>query len=112
MPLVKDRLAAAGGLPPARAMRLWRTAQAAETEVVRRRPGALFGHAHSIYEFAKYLEESQANIHRFDAIVATSMMLLAPHRELIERVFGIRVTNRYGCEEVGLIACECTTDCT
>ncbi|MDM7913944.1 MAG: hypothetical protein QUU85_01575 [Candidatus Eisenbacteria bacterium] len=44
---------------------------------------------------------------RPDGIVATSMMLLRPEREVIERVFGRRVINRYGCEEVSLIACEC-----
>src|SRR5690606_30639221 len=36
-----------------------------------------------------------------------SMMLLDRERELIERVMGCKVTNRYGCEEVGLIASEC-----
>jgi phenylacetate-CoA ligase len=31
-----------------------------------------------------------------------------PHeRGLIEEVFGIKVTDRYGCEEVSLIGCEC-----
>ena len=41
------------------------------------------------------------------SIVATSMMLLDNEREIIEQAFGCKVTNRYGCEEVGLIACEC-----
>jgi phenylacetate-CoA ligase len=35
------------------------------------------------------------------------MMLLCNEREAIERTFGVPVTNRYGCEEVSLIACEC-----
>jgi len=35
------------------------------------------------------------------------MVLLEPERKVIEEVFGCRVTNRYGCEEVGLIASEC-----
>ncbi len=34
-------------------------------------------------------------------------MLIQPERQLIEAVFGVPVTNRYGCEEVSLIACEC-----
>jgi len=42
-----------------------------------------------------------------NGIVATSMMLLDHERCLIEKVFGVPVTNRYGCEEVSLIACEC-----
>jgi len=35
------------------------------------------------------------------------MMLLQMERELIEEVFFCKVSNRYGCEEVGLIASEC-----
>jgi phenylacetate-CoA ligase len=35
------------------------------------------------------------------------MMLLEPERRLIADVFDCECTNRYGCEEVGLIACEC-----
>jgi phenylacetate-CoA ligase len=40
-------------------------------------------------------------------IVATSMMLLGHERALIEQTFGVKVTDRYGCEEVSLIGCEC-----
>jgi phenylacetate-CoA ligase len=35
------------------------------------------------------------------------MVLHDFERSLVEDVFGCRVTNRYGCEEVSLIACEC-----
>lgn len=70
-------------------------------------PGAVFGHAHSIYIFAKYLQQAGVTDIRPRAIVATSMMLLQHERELIEQVMDCKVTNRYGCEEVGLIACEC-----
>lgn len=73
----------------------------------RERPKAIFGHAHSIYLFARYvLDHRHVNL-RPKAIVATSMMLLDHERKIIEEAFGCRVTNRYGCEEVGLIACEC-----
>ncbi|MFH1144924.1 MAG: phenylacetate--CoA ligase family protein [Candidatus Eisenbacteria bacterium] len=72
----------------------------------RLRPGLLFGHAHSLYLLALMLGESGMAL-RPRGIVATSMMLLQPEREVIERVFGVPVTNRYGCEEVSLIACEC-----
>jgi phenylacetate-CoA ligase len=34
-------------------------------------------------------------------------MLLAPERLVIEQVLGVKVTDRYGCEEVSLIGCEC-----
>ncbi len=72
----------------------------------RLRPGLLFGHAHSLYLLAGMLEEMD-EVLRPRGIVASSMMLLQPEREVIERVFALPVTNRYGCEEVSLIACEC-----
>ena len=71
------------------------------------KPKSLFGHAHSIYMFAKFVASKNINTLRPQAIVATSMMLLEHERVLIESVFDCKVTNRYGCEEVGLIACEC-----
>ena len=77
------------------------------SEVQRREPKAIFGHAHSIYILARYIEKSKLKLPKIPAVVSTSMMLLEPHRTIIERVFGTKVTNRYGCEEVGLIACEC-----
>ena len=70
-------------------------------------PYVIQGHAHSIYIVARWLEARGERSLRPRGIIATSMMLLQPEREVIERVFGCRVTNRYGCEEVGLIACEC-----
>jgi len=72
----------------------------------RLRPGLLFGHAHSLFLLASMLDQ-MGEIIRPRGIVATSMMLLQPEREVIERVFAIPVTNRYGCEEVSLIASEC-----
>ncbi|MBL8254324.1 MAG: phenylacetate--CoA ligase family protein, partial [Candidatus Competibacter sp.] len=73
----------------------------------RERPGMLFGHAHSIYILATCLRRMGVEDIRPVGIVTTSMMLLEPERQVIEVVFGCRATNRYGCEEVGLIACEC-----
>ena len=70
------------------------------------RPGMLFGHAHSLYILAENLAARGVEL-RPDGIVATSMMLLQKEREVIEEVCGVPVTNRYGCEEVSLIACEC-----
>ena len=72
----------------------------------RLRPGLLYGHAHSLYLLAMMLDE-MGEVLRPRGVVATSMMLLQPEREVIERVFALPVTNRYGCEEVSLIACEC-----
>lgn len=73
----------------------------------RNKPKIIYGHAHSIFILAKYLQEYNITDIRPKGIIATSMMLLEPERVVIENVFGCRVTDRYGCEEVGLIACEC-----
>ncbi len=72
----------------------------------RLRPGLLYGHAHSLFLLAEMVADMGAEL-RPSGIVATSMMLLEPERRVIERVFACPVTNRYGCEEVSLIACEC-----
>lgn len=71
------------------------------------KPRVIFGHSHSIYILAMYLQRLCIEGIHPNGIISTSMMLLEPERRLIEEVFGCRVTNRYGCEEVGLIACEC-----
>lgn len=76
-------------------------------EYQRRRPPAVFGHSHSIYAFARFLEDQGLQPVPPRAIVSTSMMLMAHERAQIEKVFRTRVSNRYGCEEVGLIAAEC-----
>lgn len=70
-------------------------------------PEVIFGHSHSIYIFAKYLLDAGVTDLKPRGIVTTSMMLLDQERAVIEQAFGCRVTNRYGCEEVGLIAVEC-----
>jgi len=75
--------------------------------LVNKRPKILFGHAHSLYLFARFLEERGLAEIRPSGIISTCMVLHAFERETLERVFGCRVTNRYGCEEVSLIACEC-----
>lgn len=71
------------------------------------RPEIVFGHAHSIYTLSCYIESMNISVSPPSGIVTTSMMLLSRERDKIEKVFGSRVTNRYGCEEVGLIAVEC-----
>jgi phenylacetate-CoA ligase len=67
----------------------------------------LYGHAHSIFLVARHLQENCIKDIRPRGIVSTSMMLLDAERMIIEKAFDCRVSNRYGCEEVGLIAAEC-----
>ena len=73
----------------------------------RRAPFVLFGHAHSLYIYAGFLREQDLKPSPPAGIVSTSMMLLEPERQVIEAVFRTPVSNRYGCEEVGLIGSEC-----
>lgn len=75
--------------------------------LVKKRPTLIFGHAHSVYLLAQYLQSGDQVRHRPKGIITTAMVLHAWQRQTIEKVFGVSVTNRYGCEEVSLIACEC-----
>jgi phenylacetate-CoA ligase len=71
-------------------------------------PSLLFGHAHSLYLLARFCRDKHPNATiRPNGIISTCMVLHDFERNEIESVFRTRVTNRYGCEEVGLIASEC-----
>lgn len=70
-------------------------------------PRVIFGHSHSIYILARFLRQLKISDVRPQGVITTSMMLLESERAVIEAVFQCAVTNRYGCEEVGLIAAEC-----
>ncbi len=73
----------------------------------RERAEVLFGHSHSLYMLAKYvIAHGITDLHPA-GIISTSMMLIASERTVIEAAFGCKVFDRYGCEEVGLIAAEC-----
>jgi phenylacetate-CoA ligase len=76
-------------------------------EWLRLKPTLLFGHAHSIYLLARFVRDLSIGVIRPKAIISTSMMLLSSERRFIEEIFGVRVFDRYGCEEVSLIASEC-----
>lgn len=78
------------------------------TAAIRRhRPGLIFGHAHSLYLLACSLKKSGVTDVRPGGIISTAMLLHDWQRAVIEKVFGCPVTNRYGCEEVSLVASEC-----
>jgi phenylacetate-CoA ligase len=73
-----------------------------------RRPASLiFGHAHSVYLFAEFVRARGLGPIRPRGIITTAMILHDWQRRTIEEVFACKVTNRYGCEEVSLIASEC-----
>jgi len=70
-------------------------------------PGLLFGHAHSLYLLAAFVRGYCPGAIRPNGIVSAAMALHAWQRCVIEEAFGRPVTDRYGCEETSLIACEC-----
>lgn len=71
------------------------------------KPTLLHGHSHSLYILAQFCKALNIDYIQPKGIISTSMMLMASEREIIESVFGCKVTDLYGCEEVGLIASEC-----
>lgn len=70
-------------------------------------PPLIFGHAHSVYLLAQFVARHGPQGIRPRGIITTAMVLHPWQRRVIEETFACRVTNRYGCEEVSLIACEC-----
>lgn len=77
------------------------------TRLRRAKPGLVFGHAHSLYLVACRLKSMKIDDVRPHGVVSTAMPLHAWQRTVIEEVFGTKATDRYGCEEVSLIASEC-----
>ncbi len=72
------------------------------------RPTLLMGHAYSLYYFARFVEKQPRPLDiSIKGIISTAMMLHPWQRETIEKVFQCRIFERYGCEEVSLIASEC-----
>ncbi len=76
-------------------------------QILVRRPTLLWGHAHSLYLFAQFWKKNGKSPPRLHGVLSTAMVLHAHERAGIEGIFGARVFDRYGCEEVSLIASEC-----
>jgi len=75
--------------------------------ILKLRPTLLFGHAHSLFLFAKYWEDNNLPDYSFKGIISTAMVLHQHERTKCEEVFNSKIFDRYGCEEVSLIASEC-----
>lgn len=73
------------------------------------KPDILFGHGHSLYYFAKFIQDHDIKDIRFKGIISSAEALPPEERKVVEEVFGRIVFDRYGCEEVSLIASECET---
>lgn len=75
-------------------------------QILSYKPRILMGHAHSVYRFAYYCGEHDLRLPPFAGIVTTAMSLLEVERRRIEEVFRSPIFNRYGCEELSIIASE------
>ena len=72
-----------------------------------KKPSLLFGHAHSVYLFSQFIANYRPGSIKPRGIITSAMILHDWQRKAIETEFNCTVTNRYGCEEVSLIASEC-----
>jgi phenylacetate-CoA ligase len=76
------------------------------TQWKKTKPTLLHGHSHSLSIFAQFCKNHSIDDIRPKGIISSSMVLMPSERDTIECVFNNKVTDLYGCEEVGLIACE------
>lgn len=67
----------------------------------------LIGYAHALYLLADFAGKSGLWKGYLSGISSGGMVLHQWQRNRIEEVFGCRVVDRYGCEELGVIASEC-----
>ena len=75
--------------------------------MIRFRPEVLFGHSHSVYILTLFLRQNGYRIPSIRSILSTSTVLTNTERKVMEEYFQCKVFDRYGCEEVSLIASEC-----
>jgi phenylacetate-CoA ligase len=67
----------------------------------------LIGYAHALFLLAEFAEKTGLWQGHLSGISSGGMVLHKWQRKRIEEVFGCKVLDRYGCEELGTIACEC-----
>lgn len=75
------------------------------------KPSIIRGYASSLYYVARYIEAQKLKINKPQAIVSSTEVLHSRMRETIERVFGCKVFDSYGCREISQIATECEAHC-
>jgi phenylacetate-CoA ligase len=71
------------------------------------KPKIMMGHAHSLYALACFVEEHNITDLGIKGIISSAEILYDHERAKIESVFGKILFNRYGCEELSIIASEC-----
>lgn len=73
----------------------------------RKPPSLLWGHAHGLYLLATFLEKEGINTIKPKGMFSAGMVLHDFERKKVEDVFHCKLQDRYGTEELGLIATEC-----
>lgn len=68
------------------------------------RPHLVHGHPSTLYRLAAHVETKQRRSHAFDIFESSGEILTAGQRDVISRVFGCRVVDRYGLAEAGVVA--------
>jgi phenylacetate-CoA ligase len=65
------------------------------------------GYANSIYEFARLIQELDLRVVPPRSVILTAEKVYPHQKELIRKVLGAPVFDRYGCREVMMIGAEC-----
>lgn len=71
------------------------------------KPDLVVSYVSALYMFAQYLEANLLKGISPRSVIVSSETLYPHQRELMERVFGCQVYNRYGLSETGIVAIEC-----
>lgn len=71
------------------------------------RPKTILAYANSCALFASFLLKKDIRDIHVESVITSAEMLHDAERQTIEKAFGCKVFNRYGCREVGVIASEC-----
>ena len=75
------------------------------SDIIRRtKPRLVIGYVSTLMDVARCLTDPPSSIR---GVEAGAEVLTPAHRETIERAFGARAFDRYGCREVGNVAHEC-----
>lgn len=77
-------------------------------ELLHQKPDIIIAYASSIYLFALFLELNKIQpAYPLKSIITSAEVLRPDMREVIERVFKVRVFDRYGSRDAGLVGYEC-----
>jgi len=73
-------------------------------EYNRFRPKSIIGYADPLYQIARFIRDNKLKVHSPEIIISTAERL--EHRKEIEKIFGCKVIDLYGCREITIIALE------